>query len=112
MTSVKGFSVRKDHIMEEFDHLAKNEKLSIGAMDKEIRRFISDSVGAMIENYSDDEFYYGVLEVLSDFVYELSDEETGYRVWTEVDFSKVNEIGSGLKEDVDVLKGIKRFYVL
>lgn len=110
MVSVGGLKHKSDKILEEFEHLQNNDKIVIGSLDSEIKDFIRDSVYSMIENYSDDDFYYGVVEVLSDFVYELSDEGTGYQVWSEVDFSKVNEIGFGLKEDLDFLKEVLIFY--
>lgn len=110
MASVKGFRIRASKIIEEFDNLQKNDRISIGAMDSEIIRLIKDSVLAMIENYEDDNFYFGIVEVLSEFVYDLSDEETGYQVWTNVDFSKVNEIAFGIKESLEFLKEVKDFY--
>lgn len=110
MVSINGLKNRSDKIFEEFDHLQNNEKIIIGSLDSEIKKFISSSIFEMIENYENDDFYYGVVEILSDFVYELSDEKTGYQVWSEVDFSRVNEIGFGLKEDIEFLREIQNFY--
>lgn len=110
MDFVRNFSLRLNRLIESYEHGEKNEELSIGSLDGEVKKFIVSVIKGMIENYSDDEIYFGLVGVLGDLVYRLSDYETGYRVWVEFDINRVNEISSGTRESLEKLEGLKKYY--
>jgi hypothetical protein len=112
MFSAKKYEIGIDKLLEKFQHGEANEDLSIGSLDNDVRRFIVSVLKSMVENYSDDDAYFSLVSVLGDLAYRLSDYETGYRVWIKFNIDRINEIGSGTKEDLEKIKELISYFSL
>lgn len=110
MTLIQKYDKMKDELLNKFAIAEKNEKLVRGSQDVELKKFIKSILSAMIRNYDDEGIYFGLVFVLGEFVYDMSDYETSYQVWTNVSLDKLNDISSGVKEEIETLEEIKAYY--
>lgn len=110
MVSIKKFEKMKDDLLNKFGIAEKNEKLSRGALDNDVKRFSVSVLNAMIDNYDNEKLYFELVFLLGEFVYEMGDYETSYQVWTNVDLTQLSDISSGEKEEIGVLEEIRDFY--
>ncbi|MDA3836229.1 MAG: hypothetical protein PF542_01265 [Nanoarchaeota archaeon] len=111
MVFVKKFEVGINKLAEKFEHSQLNEKLAVGSLDKDVRDFVASILNAMLENYEDDDIYFGLVGVLGDLVFKFSDYDTTFRIWIDFDLDRVNEIGSGVKEEIEVLEELRDYFV-
>lgn len=111
MGLVKKFEKSLRLVLERFELLQKSDKLSVGGLDSEVKKLIVGVFDEMIKNYSDDELYFSLVEFLSDLVYAFSDYKTGYRIWLNISLDKLNNISSGVKDELEFLEEIKSFYL-
>lgn len=100
-------------LVSKFEIAEKNSNLSMGQYDSEIKKFIIDLVDALIKSHDDDESYFSLIKVLNDFMADMvygEDNSGGWAVWTEIGFSHLNDIHSGVKDEVKLLEEVKEHY--
>jgi hypothetical protein len=94
-------------LLERFEHLSKGDILYVGALDFKIREFVVSVLDEMLKCLYNEDLYFQYVEILAEFVYMLSDYETGYRVWSNLDFGLLSSISDSVVEEREKLVNIK-----
>lgn len=97
-------------LVDKFFAADKNETLTLGLFDLDVKIFIVHLIEELINSCEDEEKYFQIINILNlfleNFVY---GEEWG--MWCGFDLSKVSEISSGLIENKDRLIEVRNFYL-
>lgn len=112
MVSINGLKKKLSELISKFEFKEKGGELRLGSLDSGVKGFVVALVNSLIENYSDDEKYFEVIGVLDDFVEEMHFSSSGadWLVWCKITFDKLNEISSGVKEELWKLEEVRDFY--
>lgn len=106
------FSREINSITNQFEISRKNGSLKIGMFDSKVKSFICRLLEKMIEEFDNDSEYYNYMAVMDEFIerMHLSSDGSDWMVWSNVDFSKLNELSLGSKDEVSKLKEVRDFY--
>ena len=100
-------------IVEKFAFFEKSGDLVVGSHDDILRSFVLKVLDYLIENYSDDEKYFRVMDALDFFMLKfVYGEEKGedWAVFSNIDFGRLSEISSSVKEELHFLKELRNYY--
>jgi hypothetical protein len=99
-------------LIRKFEKREKRGGLSYGIYDREVRKFIVLVLEEIRKNYEVDENYFEIVGVIEDFINQMhhSLSGAGFKVWTSIDFSKLEELNSGQRIKYERLKEIWDYY--
>jgi hypothetical protein len=99
-------------LVSKFEIAEKNEELTLGKFDYEVKKFSVQILDFLISNHSNEKKYFEGLKILNEFleIFVFARDGNLWSVWTNIDFEPLNEISFGSLESLDCLVKTREKY--